>query len=119
MLKSWPGGTEQQPPVFRDHALQEDGQARRARAAAVCSPRRAGVCDHGEVCQACTRLQGTDFLLAGGGCVYRLRDHPHTAGVGSFEISDPEAAQLRLGEHTVVSTDVNKGVLNNGAQQRQ
>lgn len=106
MPKSWPGGAEQQPPVFRDHALQEDGQAARVRAAAVCSPRPAGVCDHGEVCPGCARLQGTDFLLAGGGCVYRLCDHPDAAGVGSFEISDPEATRLHLGDHTVVSTDV-------------
>lgn len=96
--------------VFRDHALWEDGQAHPVWGAAVCSPNRANICDHGEVCQPHTRRerQGSNSLLASGGDIYRLRDLCDPAGVGSSQISHPEAAQFLHRDYTVVSTAAKK-----------
>lgn len=49
---------------------------------------------------------GSNILLASGGGLHRLCDLFYPAGVDSSEISDAEAAEVHLGDHTVVSTAV-------------
>lgn len=96
--------------VSRDHALGEDGQVHPVWGAPVCSPHRTHLCDYGEVCQNhthCARRE-SNGLLAGGGGLYCLCDHCDPAGVGSSQIYVPEAAEVHLRHHTVVSTDVGK-----------
>lgn len=97
--------SDQQQLVTRDDAFREDGQAHPVWGAAVCCPRHACVCDNGEVCQAHTWCQerGSHRVLAGGGGFHRLCDLCDPAGVGSSQISAPEAAGLHGWDHTVVS----------------
>ena len=96
--------SSEQPLMLGDHALREDGQARPVWGPAVCSSRRARLCNHGEICQHHTGLERSNGLLACGGGLYRLRDLCDPAGVGSSEVYDPEGAEVHQRDHTMVSS---------------
>lgn len=95
MSEPWPGDTELQT-ALRDDALQKDSQARGLRAAAVCRPGHAAADSHGEVRQACTAPERTDFILAGGGSLHRLHDLRDTAGVAAAQIRGSEEMDVQL-----------------------
>lgn len=82
-------------PAPRDDALQKDRQARGLRAAAVCRLRRAAADGTGEVRQACRAPDRTDFLLADGGHLHRLRDLRDTAGVAAAQVRGSEEKDVR------------------------
>lgn len=97
--------SSEQPQVFREHDLRQDGQTGRARAAAVCGPHRAHLRCHGTVRQTHPRgeRRRSHGLLAGGGSLHRLCDLRDPAGVASCQIPDPEEEGFHLGDLTVVS----------------
>ena len=89
----------------RNHDLRQDGQAGRVRAAAVRGPGRAPARGDGAVRPGGPAREGgrPHGLLAGGGRVRRLCDQRDPAGVAPCQIFDPEAAQVPVGELSVVS----------------
>lgn len=115
MSEPSPGDTERQP-ALRDDALQKDGQARGLRAAPVCRTGCAAADGRGEVRQACTAPEWTDFLLAGGGRLHRLRDLRDTAGVAAAQVRGSEETDDHLREPTVVGIQATKCDVMSGRQ---
>lgn len=106
LSKSWAPSSDQHSVSRDHHALRKDHQTHPVRAAGVCSPYCSRVCDNGEVRRPHTWCQrtGSNRVLAGGGGLRGLCDLCNSAGVGSPEICDHQEEEVRLRDHTVVST---------------
>lgn len=98
---------ERQPASLGDDALRKDRQARGLRAAAARRPRRAAAGGAGEARQARAAPARTDFLLAHGGRLRRLRDLRDTAGVAAAQVCGSE--EKDVGGPAVVSRLATRG----------